>query len=185
MFFGRNKAAPEPAPEADAAYAAIVAAARRPALYADLGAPDTLPGRFELVVLHVALTLRRLRAEGAGDGRVEPFGQTLFDTMVRSLDANLREIGVGDGAVPKRVKAMVRSFYDGAATYDAALDAGDEAALAAALQRIVYAGAVVPADGPDRLASYAVRADRALAAQPVEDAFARGPVFPPVEEERP
>jgi cytochrome b pre-mRNA-processing protein 3 len=181
MVFGRLwTSAPDAAGPATA-YEAIVAAARRPGFYADLGAPDTLPGRFELVVLHVALTLRRLRAE-EGDARAKAFAQELFDAMFRALDANLRELGVGDITVPKRVKAMARSFYDGAAAYDRALDAGDEAALAAALRRIVYAGAPVSDEGPARLARYAGRAARALAEQSAGSLIASGPVFPPLEE---
>jgi cytochrome b pre-mRNA-processing protein 3 len=179
MIFGRlRKAAPDVSREADTVYEAIVAAARRPAFYAELGAPDTLPGRFELIVLHVGLALRRLRAGGRAD-----FGQALFDAMFRALDANLRELGVGDLTVPKRMKAMARSFYDGLAVYDEALDVGDQSGLERALGRIVYGGLADPVGGPARLAAYVLRADLALAAQPVEELITRGPAFPAIEEQ--
>lgn len=167
---------------AGAVHAAIVAAARRPDFYVGLAVPDTSPGRFELLVLHVALYIRRLRRENSADAQA--FAQEVFDAMMRALDDNLREVGIGDGTVPKRVKTMARSFYDGAATYDRALDAGDEARLAADLARIVYAGVPNDAGGPTWLAAYAVMADAALAGQSIADLTGRGPQFPDVEETR-
>ncbi|MDR4306151.1 ubiquinol-cytochrome C chaperone [Chelatococcus sambhunathii] len=179
MFAGLfNKRARPSDDRGEAIYAAIVAAARRPELYRDLGAPDSLPGRFELIVLHAALALRRLRREATQDAAA--LGQSVFDAMVRTLDANLREIGVGDLSVPKRMKAMAQSFYDGAKAYDAALDAGDEEMLAKALDKNVFGGASPAA--ALRLARYAVRADADLAARPVDGAG--WPAFPPVEEAR-
>lgn len=182
MFFGPLRTRPPETPRpAQTIHAAIVAAARRPAFYRDLGAPDTLPGRFELVVLHAALCLRRLRAED--EATAGALGQEIFDVMFRAFDDDLREIGVGDLSVPKRIKAMARSFYDGAATYDAALDAGDAGVLAGALDRIVFGGSATAADGPARLAAYVLRAGRALAAAPIDRLIRDGPSFPPVEDE--
>lgn len=182
MIFGllRKGAAAAPS-RAEAVHAAVVAAARRPRLYLAFGAPDTLPGRFELIVLHATLLLRRLRLERSPD--IQAFGQEVFDAMFRALDDNLREIGVGDVSVPKRVKTMARSYFDGAKLYDAALDAGDAAALAAALERIVYRGpAIAPPGAPQRFAAYVIEADKALAAQPIADVMRAGPIFPPIPE---
>ncbi len=183
MFAGLfNKRAARPTDDrGEAVYAAIVAAARRPELYRDGGAPDTLPGRFELIVLHATLALRRLRREttaGADD-----LGQATFDAMIRALDANLREIGVGDLSVPKRMKAMAQSFYDGARAYDGALDAGDEEMLAKALDKNVFGGS--SSGGALRLARYAVRADAHLASLPVTGPGSDWPAFPPIEEAHP
>ncbi|MGA0531535.1 ubiquinol-cytochrome C chaperone family protein [Hansschlegelia sp. KR7-227] len=175
----RRRAPPAPGP-AETAHAAIVEQARRPFLYRELGAPDTLPGRFEVLVLHAALYLRRLRSEGSD---AQGLGQEVFDALFRALDANLREIGIGDLTVPKKMNTMVRSFYDGAATYDSALDAGDGAALEEALARIVYGGAPADPGAPARLAAYVRRAEAALAAQPPSELLTRGPRFP--DEERP
>lgn len=177
MIFGllRKRADPMTA-AAETMHAAVVSASRDPALFRDLGAPDTLPGRFELIVLHASLALRRLRRDGPeGAG----LGQALFDATFRTLEANLREIGVGDISVPKRMKAMARSFYDGAKAYDAALEGSDDARLASELARIVYAGAPSDPNAPARLAAYVRRADAALAQQDRADLVANGPAFPP------
>lgn len=184
MIFGLFKKRPDQASAAaERVYAAIAAAARRPAFYRDLGVPDTLPGRFELLVLHASLVTRRLGREA--DPRAKALSQGVFDAMIRALDANLREIGVGDVTVPKRMKAMARSFFDGAKTYDAALDAKDEAALAGALARIVYAGPSASAAGPKALAAWTVRADAALSRQPMAELEAAGPAYPDAREPTP
>jgi len=120
----------------DRLYGAIVAHARLPAFYRALAVPDTIEGRFDLLVLHVHLLFRRL---AQGDEHCRAIGQGVFDRFLADMDASLRELGVGDLAVPKRMRAMGEAFYGRAAAYDAALgEAGDEA-LAAALHRNVYA----------------------------------------------
>ncbi|HEX2555808.1 MAG TPA: ubiquinol-cytochrome C chaperone family protein [Microvirga sp.] len=152
-------------------YKRVAAAARAPALYAGLGVPDTIEGRFEALSLHMVLALRALR------GKPDPAGDVardLTDAFFRDLDASLREMGVGDTAVPKRMKTLAEAFYGRAGVYDPALDAGDQAALAAALGRNVC-GSDGPAHG---LAAYALAADRALRAETAETALADGPRFP-------
>ncbi|MYA42538.1 MAG: ubiquinol-cytochrome C chaperone, partial [Gemmatimonadetes bacterium] len=84
-------------------YARIVEAARHHHFYRVRGVPDTLDGRFELVALHTVLVCRRLAAEGA-DGAGP--GQYLFDIMIEDLDVNLRELGVNDPSLGRRVKEM-------------------------------------------------------------------------------
>jgi cytochrome b pre-mRNA-processing protein 3 len=125
-------------------YAAAVAAAREPCLYTDLGVPDTLDGRFDLVGLYVFLLIHRLAAERA-------LAQAVFDAMFADMDVNLREMGVGDLSVGKRVKAMWEAFHGRAVAYQQAMAAGDWQALAAALARNVWRGSP-PADASDRLA---------------------------------
>jgi cytochrome b pre-mRNA-processing protein 3 len=73
-------------------YGTIVAQARMPCFYRDYAVPDTLRGRFELIVLHLALLLDRLAADPA----MRKLGQAVFDQFCRDMDHNLREIGVGD-----------------------------------------------------------------------------------------
>jgi cytochrome b pre-mRNA-processing protein 3 len=121
----------------------IVAAVRAPAFYEAGGVEDTFQGRFELLVLHTALVVRRLKAlpEPAGAA-----AQDLIDTVFRNLDPALRELGVGDMAVPKRMKRLAEAFLGRSAAYAAALNAGDAAALAAALSRNIYNGARPAAD---------------------------------------
>jgi cytochrome b pre-mRNA-processing protein 3 len=143
-----------------ALYGAIVAQARSPTFYADYRVPDTVEGRFDLIVLHLVLLLRRLghRAE-AGRG----LGQELFDAFCRDLDANLREMGVGDLAVPKRMRAFAEAFYGRQAAYLAALDAADQRVFEKALARNIFAAG--DDAGAALLARYARAAVRRLDAQ--------------------
>lgn len=122
----------------DAIYGMIVAQARLPAFYTAYAVPDTVNGRFDMLVLHLWLVLRRLRAEG----RTE-LVQTLFDHFSSDLDANLREMGVGDLAVPRRMRRFGEAFYGRAQAYDAAMTASDPQALARALARNIL-GRVEP-----------------------------------------
>lgn len=144
----------------------IVAAARRPLLYAELGIPDTLEGRFEALCLHVVLVLRRLRTLPAP---ADEIGQDLVDYVFRQLDRSLREMGVGDFGVPKRMKKLAQAFYGRAQAYAAALEAGDRAALAAALARNVLA------DGEPAtpLADYALGLESALSGYALDDVLRR------------
>ena len=103
-------------------YGMIVAKARDPLFYRDLGVPDTVDGRFDLILLHMWMVLRRLRRDAAGPDRA----QALFDRFCTDMDDNLREMGVGDLTVPKRMQAFGEAFYGRAAAYDQALsEAGD------------------------------------------------------------
>lgn len=119
----------------DALYRSIVAQARQPAFYGDDGVPDTTAGRFELLILHAALVMRRLRRDGPVGQQT---AQALFDLMFKDLDRNLREMGVGDLVVPKRIRKMGEAFYGRAGAYDAGLDAEDDTVLADALARNLF-----------------------------------------------
>lgn len=147
---------------ADALFDAAVAQARAPVFYTDFGVADTVEGRFEVLSLHVFLLLRRLKAEDAGPRR---FGQHLCDAYFANLDASLREMGVGDLSVGRKIRNMAEAFYGRAAAYERAMTGGEGAeTLSAALARNVF-GASDPAAG-EALAGYARKADAALAAQP-------------------
>jgi len=151
-------------PREDAAralYATIVAQARRPEFYAGCAVPDSLDGRFDLVLLHVFLVLRRLKA---GPAEARELGQRLFDTLFVDMDGSLREMGVGDLVIGKRVKAMVQAFYGRVEAYERALD-GDEATLRAALGRNLYGTATPPEAPLASLAGYVRREAADLARQ--------------------
>src|SRR5229473_1648345 len=109
-------------------YGMIVTQAREPLFYRDLGVPDTVNGRFDLLVLHLWMVLRRLKPIEGGAG----LSQALFDRFCDDMDANLREMGVGDLTVPKRMRAFGEAFYGRVAAYDMALTE-DESALAGSL----------------------------------------------------
>jgi cytochrome b pre-mRNA-processing protein 3 len=149
----------------------IVAAARRPALYEAMGAPDRVDGRFELLTLHAGLVLRRLVALG---GLADAIAQDLVNGVFMHFDDTLREIGHSDTGVSKRLKGMAGAFYGRNAAYAAALDRHSHAELAAALARNVY-GAADPggAAKAGKLAAYVVALDSGLAETPLE-AFATG-----------
>jgi cytochrome b pre-mRNA-processing protein 3 len=155
-------------------YGAIVAQARTAAFYTHYGVPDTVQGRFELIVLHLVLVLSRLGREQSAGRRL---GQKLFDMFCRDLDDNLREMGVGDLAVPKKMRRFGEAFYGRQAAYLAALAVADERVLEKALARNIF-----PVDGSDEsaalLARYAHAALKRLDAQD-ERAVVRGEVnFP-------
>ncbi|WP_146690982.1 ubiquinol-cytochrome C chaperone family protein [Bradyrhizobium canariense] len=119
----------------EAIYGMIVTQSREPLFYRDLGVPDTVNGRFDLLVLHLWMVLRRLKAIEGGAG----LSQALFDRFCNDMDDNLREMGVGDLTVPKRMQAFGEAFYGRAAAYDRALTAGEEA-LAQALCKNILNG---------------------------------------------
>ena len=153
-------------------YGAAVAAARDPLFFAGLGVPDTVEGRFDLVSLHVALLIRRLRTDP--DARGPALAQAVFDAMFADMDQNLRQMGVGDLSVAKRVKAMWTAFNGRCHAYADALDTGGPGAVEAALARNVWRAEEVP-PGAAGLA-IELRAQRAhLASQPVAE-LARGRV---------
>jgi cytochrome b pre-mRNA-processing protein 3 len=170
-----------PAPqqrEAHALYTSAVAAARSPALYAVIGVPDTLDGRFDCLSLHVYLVIRQL---WKAPPPAPALAQAVFDAMFADMDRSLREIGVGDLSVPKRNRRMWEAFHGRALAYGEALDAGDMAALEAAIARNVWRGE--PAgEGPALLARLARALDVALAGQ-VGDMLAGRVAFPPLEQE--
>jgi len=154
----------------------ISAAARVPALYTDLGVPDTVEGRFECLSLHVILVLRRLHRLPAPADEV---AQDLVNAVFLQLDSSLRESGIGDFGVPKRMKKLGAAFYGRAAGYDAAFDAGDGGALATVLARNVL-GHDEAADAAG-LAGYVVASDRALADLDLDTLVGTGPVFASLE----
>lgn len=153
---------------AAALYLAVVEQARQSEFYADMGVPDTIDGRFDMILLHAFLLLRRLRSAGKQGHRLS---QAIFDVMFADMDRNLREMGVGDLSVGKRVKKMVAAFYGRMAAYDSGLET-DEADLGAALSRNLY-GTSVPAPGQlEAMADYVRSQDVRLAAQEAAELLA-------------
>lgn len=143
----------------EAIYGMIVAQAREPLFYRDLAVPDTVDGRFDMVLLHLWLVLRRLPADA--DLSQGLLSQGLFDRFCSDMDDNLRELGTSDLKVPRKMQEFGRAFYGRTAAYDAALGADTEA-LAAALSKNIYNGRDIAQ--ARRLAVYVQAADAALAA---------------------
>lgn len=159
-------------PTIRALYGAIVAKARDPAFFGDGRAPDTLEGRFEMMVVHMFLLLHRLKEESP-DRR--ELGQTLFDLFFLDMDRGLRELGVGDTKVPKKIKAMGEAFYGRVKVYDEAFAGADAEALARALARNVLGQ---PDADASRLAAYMRAGAAELAALPYERIAAGDIAFP-------
>jgi len=155
----------------EAIYGMIVTQAREPSFYRDLAVPDTVNGRFDLLVLHLWLVLRRLRATG----EAAALSQALFDRFCNDMDDNLREMGVGDLTVPKRMQAFGEAFYGRTAAYDLALEAGDEP-LAQALCKNILNGEGI--ESARRLALYAEATIAVLAGQGEQALLAASWKFP-------
>ena len=143
---------------------AAVAQARSPRLYAEFGGRDTVDGRFELLTLHVIMLLDRLKGQS---GEAAAARQALFDVYLRDLDGALREMGVGDLSVGKKMRKLGEAFYGRAKAFDDAFQ--EDEALPRTLARTVLGDEAADAS---RFADY-VRAEReALASLPVEDLLA-------------
>jgi cytochrome b pre-mRNA-processing protein 3 len=153
--------------EADAVYAvysAIVAQSRQPRFYAEWQVPDTVTGRFDMISLHLALLFRRLRSEGPATA---DFSQAVFDLFFKDMDRSLREMGVTDLGVPKKIQKMGNVFYGLLASVNEAIDTGTPDLVAAVLARNVFGGEMTP--GAAHLASYLIEQAGRLAIVPVAD----------------
>lgn len=168
--FGRSRQAPVKL-AADRLHDALIAQTRQPIFYTVFAVPDTFEGRFDLMVLHAGLVLRRLRELGP-EGR--DLAQILVDTMFARFDVAMRELGVSDIGVPKRMKRLAEAFKGRTASYDKALLQDDRAALSAAVARNILGR---PGDG-DPLARYARAAAAALTAAPLDALRSGHPAFP-------
>ncbi len=163
------------------AYLSVVRAARSPDLYGEDRAPDSFDGRFDMMSVHVHLLLRRLRQQGVAR---DDIGQAVFDTFFADMDQSMREAGVGDLGVGKKIRKMAQAFYGRAAAYDeamgkqapAAIDEATQKALAEVLARNLYPEAPVPSAGISDMAHYLLQAESALAEKSLDDILA-GDVF--------
>jgi cytochrome b pre-mRNA-processing protein 3 len=148
-----------------ALYASAARQSRRPGFYTRMGAPDTAEGRFEVYSLHVVLLLHRLKGEGE---QAKETSQATFDAFVQALDDALREMGVGDVIVPKKMRRLGAAFYGRVKAYEdalALLPATDE--LTALVARTILLD--VEAGDAAALAAYAAEASAWLAAIPTQD----------------
>lgn len=146
----------------DQAYASIVAQSRQVRFYADWGVPDTVTGRFDLVSLHLALLLHRLKHDAAA----RPFTQAVVEHFFKDMDRSVRELGTSDIGVPKKVRKLGEVFYGLVGALDAPLDAKDVAALESAVARNVYGA---PHPGAAQLAAYLLDEAQMLAARPTAE----------------
>lgn len=137
-------------------------ASRSPVAYRELAVEDTLDGRFDMICLHVALLTRRLSNRPR-------LARAVLGVMFSDLDGCLREAGVSDMGVPRRVRVMAEAYHGRAAAYSAALRSGDVGRLEAALLRNLWRGRDGLGPQARLLAAWAMRQDAALASQPDQD----------------
>ncbi len=154
-----------------ALYAAAVEQARQPGFYTAMGVSDEIDARFELYTLHVLLLILRLRDEpGAGAEQGAEAGQDLFDVYVSALDNALRELGVHDVTIHKKMRKLGEALYGRMTAYEGSIRSGDRPGLAASLARNVYESEEAERAGD--LAAYALNTRDELASQPLDGVLA-------------
>jgi cytochrome b pre-mRNA-processing protein 3 len=145
---------------AAALYDVILAQARQPELFRDHGVPDTVEGRYDMMVLAAFLIMRRISAVGDGGPAI---AQATIDRFFTEMDRALREMGVGDLGVPKRMKSIAGLYAGCSQAYAAALAQSGDEALVAAILRNVFEGEGRRRPSTEALARYVRQLDRALA----------------------
>ncbi len=129
-------------------YGSIVTLTRTPALYDVLKVPDTIEGRFEILVLHIFACLERLNGEAA------PLAQDIVDMFFADMDTTSRELGVGDMAVPKKMRKLAAVFEERMTAYKSALEDSSNKILMTELQNNFFVGKKASANGADGLVRY-------------------------------
>jgi cytochrome b pre-mRNA-processing protein 3 len=169
-YFSRSRAVRE---AAGRAYQQVVGQARQPRFFVELGVPDTLDGRFELICLHAFLYLHRLKSE-PGSAAVS---QAFFDTMFTDMDRGLREMGTGDLSVGRHVKRMAQAFYGRIRAYQDGLERG-HGALSAALARNLFGTVSESTSATDTVGDYVRCAVSHLERQPGDELLEGDVRFP-------
>lgn len=162
-----------------AVYDAVMRQSRAPELYLHMAVPDTADGRYDLLAVHMHMVLRRIKDRNETAQRM---GQKLFDTLFLDMDTQLREMGIGDMGIGKRIKKMAQGFFGRMKSFDEGLAVDDNGALMAALERNVYRHGV-PDDATvlPRLAAYVRAQHDNIAGQAIDDILAGSITFLPVD----
>ncbi|AVA21044.1 ubiquinol-cytochrome c chaperone protein [Rhizobium sp. NXC24] len=140
-------------------YDTLTAMARLPVFYTDYDVPDTVMGRFELLSAVMILFFRRTRSSETSG---QELAQEIVDAFFEDIDYSIRELGIGDNSVPKRMKKLAGMFYGRLESYAAAMDGNDRVALAAALRRNIYPKAGEGAPSMIALADWMMTAETHL-----------------------
>ena len=163
-FFERFRTRKRYLNAADTLYLATVEQSRTPTLYTDLGVPDTVDGRFDMIILHVMLLIRRLRGGGEAAGIVS---QEVLNLMFADMDRNFREMGIGDMSIGKHVKKTAKAFYGRAEILEQGLEAGQDE-LCQALKETVLRSIESPEKKATALVNYVTATDASLENQTIE-----------------
>lgn len=175
----------EPDPDqllAHSLYVSLVEQSRKPFFYTRLGVPDTLDGRFELIVLHLSLLLLRIQNEE--NAKAQAMRQYLAEVFFGDMDRSLRELGVADTGMKKRIKAITGAFYGRLDAYERGLEHPDD--LKDTIRRNVYGTSLEQAtsERAEAFTTYCLRAASALAETPVEMILKGKLPYPRTEEEQ-
>ena len=155
-------------------YLTAVDQSRTPALYTDYGVPDTVDGRFDMIIVHIMLLIRRLR--GGGEG-AEAISQNVLNLMFADMDRNFREMGIADISIGKHVKRTAKAFYGRAEVLEKGLDAG-RPALLDAVQETIYPAIKETDQGASELTDYIVAVDTHLRTQSVDEILTGNVSYP-------
>lgn len=153
-------------------YRAVAQASRRPILYTEFGVPDTVEGRLESLLLHLFPVIDRLRS---GQDADPEFSRLVAEAFVSDMDATLREMGVGDLSVARKIKAIFGAFGGRLTAYAATKN--DCEALAVAIRRNVFDDSP-PAGADSRMARYLQEVIAAIGEVPVAALKRGAPLFP-------
>lgn len=162
-------------------YDALTRAARNPVFFERMNVPDTVMGRFEMLSVVLILYFRRTATTGE---QVKAIAQDVVEAFFEDLDHSMRELGIGDNGVPKRMKKLAGMFYGRLDSYARALESSDRDALEAALGRNIHPENADEALSMRLLADYMMRAENELKTVP-ESVLANGDasLSAPVKEE--
>ena len=118
-------------------YVQLVEQARLPEFYTQLGVPDTLDGRFEMISLHLFLVLEAMKSHFTELPHWKPLSGLVIESFFADMDRSLREMGVGDTGIKRRIKAMASAFYGRVDAYYTAIESPEQ--WHEVLKRNVYA----------------------------------------------
>jgi len=170
-MFGLHKKRSSAVQDARGLLETVRVGARNPALFGPGRIPDTFDGRFECMVLHVTLILERLSGQSARAGAV---AQALFDLFFDEMDVVLRETGVGDASVAKKIKIMGEAFYGRANAYRAAVGSENLPKVEESLARNLFSSAQPSAPFVNACALYVLESAGNLAKTPVDEILSSG-----------
>jgi len=166
VFLRRNKKIKD---AAHVLFNKIVAQARDPYFYKTWKVADTLDGRFDLIILHMALVINRLETDGE-DKKIALLIRFLQEVLFDNMDMSLREMGVGDMSVGKKVKVMAEACYGRIAAYKKAIRSEDiKGNLAVALSRNIYRDKMTDNDILVQLTAYTQQQVDVLNSQSSQD----------------
>lgn len=163
-FFDRYRAKKQAAEKASALYVKVVEQSRLPRFYIDHGVPDSVDGRFDMIIVHVMLLIRRLRGHGKD---ASDLSQEVLNLLFGDMDRNFREMGIGDMSIGKHVKKVAKAFYGRAEVIEEGLDKGAED-LASGLLETLYRSVENAEKNAADVAAYVIATDQHLAGQPLE-----------------